>query len=290
MRGIWGPVIEIKDIGVMAEQCPQCQRVTACLLRSVQRGFCVFYLKTAASSHETSGFCTECHKAFHCDAWRYASAVPAKEAKGLAIEELLVRTNPSLAERVQMKEQIAALGGDTRFAEAYHQLEETHIGRLRAGLHEQLLNWERLPEEVKTALAQQIVDRARAWKLARHIAPGFPDHVGCLPAIVSALVVWLVFFLPALALRSTLLGSVSFLIALPAAALTRHFLFAPQIRRWTRTVLLPECSDANISFASFVEVVDDLADSPLDRLETLWSVKRELNTIREAANTASEAP
>src|SRR5262249_45583734 len=153
MGRIWGPVTEIRDVGVMAERCPHCERITACLLRSVQSGFSLFFLKTFASFREASGFCTECHKAFHCDTWRYACVVPVKEARGLAIEELLIRTNPGLAERVQLKQQIAALGADARFAEAYQQLEEMHAGRLRSRLFEQLLNWERLAEEARTALA-----------------------------------------------------------------------------------------------------------------------------------------
>jgi hypothetical protein len=214
--------------------------------------------------------------------------VPVKEAKCLAIEELLIRTNPSLAERVQLKEQIAALGADARFAEAYQQLEEMHAGRLRSRLFEQLLNWERLPEESRTALALQIADRARVWKFAQHIAHGFPCQVGCLPGMLAGLVVWLVFFLPALALRHALLVRVSFLIGLFAAVLTPHFLLEPKIRRWTRNVLMPECSYANVSFASFVEVVDDLAGLPLARLETLWPVKLGLKTIREAVNTTTE--
>jgi hypothetical protein len=84
------------------------------------------------------------------------------------------------------------------------------------------------------------------------------------------------------------LGSVSFLIGPLAAALAQHLLLEPKIRRWTHKVLMPECGDANVSFASFVEVVDDLAGSPLDRLETLWPVKDGLKTIREAVNTTTE--
>jgi hypothetical protein len=273
----------------MAERCPHCERITTCLLRAVQRYYTLFFLKTSVSTDEASGFCTECYKTFHCETYRYVCVVPVKQAKSLAIEELLARTNPSLAERVQMKEQIAVLGGDTRFAEAYQQLEEMHAGRLRSRFFEQLLNWERLPEEARTSLAWQIADRARVWKFARYIAPGFPSGVGCLPVMLTALVVWLVLFLPALALRNTLMASVSFLIGPLAGTLMRPFLLGPQIRRWTRNVLIPECSDANVSFASFVEVVDDLVGSPLDRLETLWAVKLELKTICEAANAARES-
>jgi hypothetical protein len=281
MGSIWGPVTEIADVGVMAERCPHCERITPCLLRSVRQSFFILFVKTASSSHDNSGFCTECHKAFHCDPWRYLCVVALTEAKALGIEELLTRTNPILVERVRMKELIAALGGDARFAEAHQQLEELHTGELRSRLLQELLNWVRLGEEARTALVQQIADRARAWKFALHIARGFPSHVGCLPGIVAGLVVWLLVFVPALALRNRLLISASFLLSFVAAALAGQVLLESQIRRWTRKVLIPECCDAKVSFASFAEVVDDLAGSPLDKLEALWLVKLNLETIRQ---------
>lgn len=289
MGSIWGPATEITDVGVMAERCPHCERITPCLLRSVRRSFFILFVKTASSARDNSGFCTECHKAFHCDPWRYVGVVALKEAKGLGIEELLTRTHPILAERVRMKELIAALGGDARFAEAHQQLEEMHSGELRSRLLEELHKWERLGEEARAALAQQIADRARAWKLALHLAPGFPSQVGCLPGIVAGLVVWLLLFVPGLMLRGRLLISVSFVLGFMAAALTSQFLLEPLIRRWTRTVLIPECGDARVAFASFAEVVDDLAGSPLDRLETLWYVKLHLETIRHASKIARES-
>jgi hypothetical protein len=217
------------------------------------------------------------------------SVVAIGEAKGLEIEELLTRTNPILAERVQMKELIASLGGDAHFAEAYQQLEEMRRGAVRSRLLEKLLDWERLDEEARIALAQQIADRARAWKFALHIAPGFPSHVGCLPGIVVGLVVWVFFFVLALVVRGRFMISASFLLGFGAAAVTGQFFLTPQIRRWTRAVLIPECGDANVSFASFAEVVDDLAGSTLDRLEPLWPVKLNLETIYQASKIARES-
>src|SRR5215831_2876958 len=123
MRSIWGPVTEIRDLGVVAEQCPHCERVMPCLLRSVCRGNYVFFMKTAAPIKESCCLCTVCLKALPCEHWRYAAVVPIREAKALPIGDLLARTNPGLAERLQLKEQISALGGDASFAVAYEQLE-----------------------------------------------------------------------------------------------------------------------------------------------------------------------
>src|SRR5580692_5876313 len=98
MPKIWGPVTEIRDLGVVADKCPYCDRIMCCLLRSVYRGHYVFFLKTAAPTSETSCLCTGCHKAFHCEHWRYATHLPIQEAKACQVEDLLARTNPSLAE------------------------------------------------------------------------------------------------------------------------------------------------------------------------------------------------
>ena len=97
MRSIGGPVTEIRDLGVVAEQCPYCERVMPCLLRSVCRGNYVFFIKTAAPTEENSCLCTVCLKALPCDHWRYATVVPLREAKALPVEDRglsVFATNP----------------------------------------------------------------------------------------------------------------------------------------------------------------------------------------------------
>ncbi len=279
MRAIWGPVTEISDLGVVAEQCPHCERVQPCLLRSVSRGSYVFFLKTTRPTVERSCLCTACHKAFLCDPWRYATAVPIGQAKTLPAEELLARTNPGLAECLHLKEQVCALGCDARFAVAYEQLGGLRPSALRSGLLAQLLDWDRLPEEQRCALAQQIAAQARAWQFARQVAPAFPVHAGCLTTALAALVVGPVFlWLPAA--RSWLWGPVLVLAGLGAAALGAHLLLRRQVCRWTREVLVHEAQDANVSLACFLTVVDDVPGSRLGMMEELWPLKVELETIR----------
>src|SRR5580704_17648152 len=147
MRTIWGPVTEIRDLGVVAEQCPQCERIMPCLLRSVSRGNYVFFLKTTEPATENSCLCTACLKTFPCEQWRYTTVVPIREAKTLPVEDLLPRTNPGLAECLRLKQQICALGGDASFAAAYEQLEAMRPGALRSSLLKQLLDWDRMTLE-----------------------------------------------------------------------------------------------------------------------------------------------
>jgi hypothetical protein len=286
MRTIWGPVTEIRDLGVVAEQCPQCERIMPCLLRSVSRGNYVFFLKTTVPITESSCLCTACLKTFPSEQWRFAAVVPIREAKTLPVEDLLPRTNPGLAECLRLREQICALGGDATFATAYEQLEGMRPGALRSSLLGQLLDWDRLTPAERNLLGQQIGAHARAWQFAREVAPGFPAH-GCLTAVAAALVVGLAFlWVPAL--HSWLWGSATVLAAAGAAAFASRVLLTQQVLRWTRNVLIPEAEDANVSLASFLAVVDDVPGSRLGMLEELWPIKVELETVRSVLSAKAK--
>jgi hypothetical protein len=245
-------------------------------------------MKAAAPTEESSCLCTACLKALPCEQWRYATVVPIREAKALPIEDLLPRTNPGLAERLQLEEQISALGGDAGFVVAYEQLESMRPGALRSRLLKQLLNWNGLTAEQRPLLGQQIGADARAWQFARQIAPAFPGHAGCLPAALAALVVWSAFlWVPAvhswlwesIALVA-LWVSITLVAGLGAAALTRHLLVTRNVCQWTRKVLIPEAHDANVSLACLLAVVDDVPGPRLGMTEKLWPIKIELETIR----------
>lgn len=276
---LWGQTTEIKDLGVVAEQCPCCERITPCSVRTIFEADHVFFVKVAEASKETSSLCSVCGGSFACQLWRYPNLVPGSEAAGLPVETLLARTNPGLVERVQMKQQVIDLGGDDRFAVAYEQLEGMRPGELHAGLLKQLLDWGRLEDEHRVSLVCQVEACSRAWRLARQVAPGFPGHAGCLSAFLVALIIWSTFFwLPLV--RSWLWGTVTVLGGCGAAALTGHILLGRRVRRWTREVLVPEAQRANVSLPCFLTVVDDLPDTRFRVLEDLWPVKDQLETIR----------
>jgi hypothetical protein len=287
MRSIWGPVTEIRDLGVVAEQCPHCARVMPCLLRSVYRGSYVFFIKTAAPTEESSCLCTACLKTLPCEHWRYTDVVPIRKAKALPIEDLLARTNPGLAERLQLREQIRALGGDAAFGLAYEHVERLRPGALRSRLLKQLLGWDGLTVEQRTSLGQLIGAYARAGQFACQIAPAFPGQVGCLPATLAALAVWSAFlWLPVV--HSWLWGSITLAAGLAAAALTRQLPLTRNVCQWTRKVLIPEAQDANVSLACLLAVVEDVPGCRLGMMEDLWPIKNELEAIRRVLN-AEEA-
>jgi hypothetical protein len=276
---IWRPVTEIKKLGVVVEQCLTCERMMPCVVRTVGTGHRILFVKLIEDTKETSCVCSGCGLSFPCQPWRYPTLVPAGEAAALPLEELLARTNPCLADRAELTRQVSALGGDTRFATAYEQLESMRPGELRAGLLKQLLDWGQLEEEQRAGLAQQVVTCVRAWQFARQVAPDFPGRVGCLPASLAALAVWST-FLWAPVVRSWWWGPLVGVAGLVAAAVTGRVLLARRVRLWTREVLIPEARRANVPLSAFLAVVDDLPEERLCVLDDLWPIKDQLDTIR----------
>jgi hypothetical protein len=270
MRKFWGAATEITDLGVVAESCPHCAQIMPCL---------ACFVRTTDPWIERSCLCTGCHKPFRGEHWRYTVALPIREARALPPEDLLARTNPGLAERIELKELVLALGGDHRFAVAYERLEQMRPGALRSGLLRQLLAWDRLPEEQRTVLAEQVAARARAWQFSRQIAPAFPDDATPLAAVAAALVLGPVFlWIPGA--RSWLWGGATVVAGLVAASLIGNAISIRRVRRWTRQTLIPEAQDANISLGCLLDVVDDVPGSGRGLAEDLWPMKVQLGTIR----------
>jgi hypothetical protein len=279
MRKFWGAATEITDLGAVVELCPHCQQIMPCLLRSVCRGYYTCFVKTTGLTIERSCLCTGCHKPFLGEHWRCAAVLPIGQARALPPEDLLARTNPGLAERIELKELVRALGGDHRFMVAYEQLEQMRPGALRSGLLRQLLAWDRLAEEQKTSLTEQVAARARAWQFSRQIVPAFPDHAISLAALGAALIIGLVLlWIPAA--RSWLWGGATVGAGLLAAWLVGDAFYLRRVRRWTRQTLIPEAQDANISLSCLLDVVEDVPGSRLGLMEDLWPLKVQLETIR----------
>jgi hypothetical protein len=274
-----GSVTEVRELGVVAEQCPGCARVRPCAVRAVCQGWRFFFLKKATVPKETSCLCGTCGISFPCELWRYPALLPAPEAAALAVKELLDRTNPLLAERLQLQEQVFALGGDSRFAAAYEQLEGLRSGELHALLLQHLLIWDCLGAEQRDRLVQRIGDCARAWLVARQVASGFPGHAGTPTAFLAALAVWSAFAW-APAVRNWLWGSAVLVAGCVAAALTGRVLLIRRVRRWTREVLVPAAQRANVSLACFLGIVDDLPGTRQHVLDDTWPLKEQVETIR----------
>lgn len=199
----------------------------------------------------------------------------------MPMKELLAKTNPVLAERLEFKEQVLALGADQRFVVAYERLETMRPGMLRSSLLRQLLDWDRLEEAQRSLLVQQIGELARAWQMSRHIALRFPTSagLGCLTYAVAALVVAPAFlWVPAI--HNWKWGTLIVAAALIAAAIFNQTRLTRLVCRWTRNVLIPEARETNVSLDCFVAVVDDLPASRPSLAQDMWPMKYQLETIQ----------
>ena len=143
----------------------------------------------------------------------------------------------------------------------------------------QLLAWDRLPEEQRASLAEQVAARARAWQFSRQVAPTFPGHSASLAAVVAALVAGpVLLWVPGA--RGWLWGGATVAAGLAAAWLVGEAVYVRRVRRWTRQTLIPEAQDANISLGCLLDVVEDVPGSRLGLMEDLWPMKVQLGTIR----------
>jgi hypothetical protein len=279
MRSFWGPAAERGELGVVAEHCPFCHRTTPCTVQASYLGWYVCFVKLLTDAQKTCCRCSACGASFPRQLWRYADLLPAAEAESLSIDELLARTNPSLAERLQWKQQVCDLGGDASFVAAYEGLDEMRPGRLHSGLLRQLRDWARLGKAERAALVERVGSCARAWQLARQMAPTFPTHAGSLPALLAAVLVWsALLWIP---FRGWKWGALTVVVGCAVAALVRQLFLARQVRRWTLEVLVPEARRVNVSLACFLAVVEDLPGDNADLFNDLWPVRDQVEIIRK---------
>ena len=281
MRRFFGAVTEIHDLGVVAENCPHCDVIKSCLLRTVHQGHYVCYVKVADPLRESSCMCTDCLKPFPAKPhWSYAAVVPIADARSMALDDLLAKTNPILADRVRFKQQIRELGGDERFAIAYDSVEGMQPGWLRSDLQKNLLNWPRMSETQREELRDRVAAMSSAWQFARQLAIGFPSTSGTLTFFMSVLAIGLI-LICVLITRSWIWGGLVLAASVVVATVVESNLFRRSVGRWTLQVLIPEAQAVNVPLDRFIAVVDDIPGSRLKLTEDLWPMRHQLPHIRQ---------
>ena len=131
---------------------------------------------------ETSCLCTVCLKAFPCEHWHYVALVSIREARALPVEDLLARTNPGLAERRELNEQISALGGDTEFAVSLISSSRKCARCIALAVVEAVARPGPAAQEQNSLLSQRIVEQAPGLALRSTgqervpVSPWLPDR------------------------------------------------------------------------------------------------------------------
>ncbi len=257
---IYGRYTDPREMGVVADQCPHCDRLSPCSITGYYRRTHLYFI--TFSEHVASGECCcgACGNRFPREVGQYREIVPAGEAATMMIETLLERTNPDLKDRLLWAQQRRALAEDERFESANQSIEQLRPGPLRTELQEALRQWGQLSEEQRTELRHTATESVRALHFAESVASQLPGPVGCLPACLACLAVWSAFLWTSAGRR--LLWSVALVFAgFAAGAVVLQHLFNRRVRRWTREVLIPEGETWGVDFGRLIAILKDLADS-----------------------------
>ncbi len=283
---IWGPQSGVRDLGVVAELCPQCAYVMPCRVFGKVEGAHIFFIPVASGVTEVAAICSHCQKRFRCDINRYKAMLSEFDAFSLTVDELLDQTNPSLKARIEWSRKCEELGDDPRFTQTLRSVDELRPGLLMTRLSKELRRWDQLDEAQRANLTRESSELARAMKFALSISTQVPENAGCAIGFLICLAVWgAAFVVPAsisksngfvlgAALAGPLLGSVVY-----------QFIVSHQVRQWTREVLVPEGRKSGISFQHFVSLLEDLSPARTRSADVLDPLKEYGQTIREELAT-----
>lgn len=284
---IWGPASDVKEVGVVAERCPHCGRLSACRVTAYSEGIHLYGITMASAVTHAIGACSSCGGQFPCELWQYKEPLPLEAAFAIPIETLLERSNPLLKERLAWESRLEAHQADPQFVAVVKSMEQLRSGEIRRSLMNDLLRWGQLNEKQRLALVTDADASARSVQLARSVAGRLPRTTGCVLAALICLAVWsAVLWAPVL--RTLLWGGAIVLAGAMLGAFAWHAILNRRIHRWTREVLIPESKQAGVDLRRFVTVLGDLPPPGPHSLDELRELKGHEGAIREALRKLGE--
>jgi hypothetical protein len=284
---IWGPSSELKDLGIVAERCPHCGRLSQCRIAAHSQGIHLYFISLASAVTSAVCTCMSCGGQFRCELWQYTDFVSDIEAPLFTMEKLLERTNPTLKERLGWEQRLEDYGTDPQFTAAVQSVEQLRPGSRRNGLMNDLLRWGQLNDEGRTALVKDAGESARSLQFARSVATQLPGSTGCLVAVLICLAVWSA-FLWAPAVRNLLWGGVTVAAGAMVGTWVWQVILSRRMRRWTTEVLVPESQKAGVDLRRFIAVLGDLPAPGPHRVDELGNLKAHEGTIRDELKKLGE--
>jgi hypothetical protein len=277
---IWGPSSDVKEIGVVAERCLHCRRLSPCRVTAYSQGVHLYYVTMASTVTHAICTCSSCGGQFPVELWQYNGTVPLAEAFALPLEALLERTNPILKERLGWESRLEEHKNDSQFAAVVRSMEQLRPGGLRRTLMNDLLRWSQMDEKQRTAFVTDADASARSVQLAESVASRLPRTTGCLLAATVCLAIWsAILWVPALC--NLLWGGAIILGGTMIGAFVWKLILGHRVQRWTRDVLVPESRQAGVDLRRFVTVLGDLPAPGPHSLDELRDLKGHEGTIRE---------
>lgn len=243
------------EMAVIADLCPNCQRVTRCHVAeqgSVVGGM-ILGIPFAFPMTSVSFCCGECGCQFTSQTWNAEKALAPGEAMSLDIDAILSITNPVL------KEQLTLLGLQAvpELDEAFGLLEQLRPGNLRLALKDTLLQWPNLGQGRREKTLADVTGCAEALRFARLMASQSTNRVvGCLGGVLVCAGVWLACIVT-VGTRLSLWGWLGVVgSGLIAGTLLTGQIWSGRDRRWLRSHLIPEADRAGIHFGWLVAVLE----------------------------------
>jgi hypothetical protein len=281
----------MKGMALIADWCPNCQRVTRCYV--VERGSVVGGLILGVPfvlpSSSVSWCCGECGCEFKSQTWDYQKALSPTEAMSLDIETILSLTNPALKELLvlQRLKAVSELGG------AFQLLEQLRPGALRTSLKDALLRWPGVDEGWRAHFLANTNGCADALRFARLMAGRYTiGVVGCLAGALGCAGVWS----GCVMALGTDLGLWGWLGVLGAGGLAGSLvcglLWSGRDGRWLKSVLMPEADRAGIRLGWLLAVLEGSGPSTggQDELDSLRRIAPALRTeLAKSGMTVDEA-
>jgi len=174
---------------LIADLCPNCQRVTRCHVveRGSVTGGVILGVPFVLPTSSVTFYCGECGCEFMSQTWDYQKYLSPGEAMSLDIEAILSLTNPALKEQLALSKlkAVPELGG------AFHLHEQLKPGVLRTALKGALLQWPCLDEGRRERFLADTNDCTEALRFARLMAGrSATGVVGCLVGALGCAGVW----------------------------------------------------------------------------------------------------
>jgi hypothetical protein len=284
-----GPGSTEMEAGIVAERCPHCRQVAACLVVEHFRPVYLYGIPVWGIHERAMCWCGLCGNPFSCEMWRYPAFVPAAEAGLLTTNALLDRTNPMLKERLAWEQQQQNFDADPSFRAILDSLDQIRPGRFHTELKETLLRWDRLTEDQRANLVQRTDAWVRTLQFARQVGQQFPKNVGCLAGFLVCLPIWSAFFWwPDV--RTLVWGGLVVFAGFGAGVGVQHLLLTRRMRSWVKEFLIPEARSAGVEFPIFLAVLEDGPPLPRDDADDLRELKDQLATIRGELAAAGTLP
>jgi hypothetical protein len=242
-------------MALIADLCPNCQRVTRCHV--VERGFVagglILGVPFVLPSSSVSCCCGECGCEFRSKTWDHQKVLSPGEAMSLDIETIVSLTNPALQEQLALLRLRAA----PELGEAFHLLDQLKPGGLRTALKDALLRWPSLDEGRRERFLADANACAEALRFARLMAiQSTFGVVGCLVGTLGCAGVWLgcvIAFGTKLSLWGWLgVGGAGVV----AGSILSGLLWSGRDRRWLKAVLIPDADGAGIRLEWLLAVLE----------------------------------